>query len=95
MSKIQLVSTVLDQSHLIPVPLQVRPIFWSFDHALRLYPQSHLVSFFTFTNQLILADKCEPFVVEYEETQAINPGSFANSGSFMVYQPALNDVQPR
>lgn len=34
----QLVQTILDQAHLAPLPLTVRPILWDFDHSLRLYP---------------------------------------------------------
>lgn len=35
---IQLVQTILDQCHLSPLPLSIRPTLWDFDHALRLYP---------------------------------------------------------
>lgn len=41
----QLVQTVLDQSHLAPFPLQVRPILWEFDQALRLFPLPTAVRF--------------------------------------------------
>jgi hypothetical protein len=34
----QLVQTILDQCHLSPLPLSIRPTLWDFDHALRLYP---------------------------------------------------------
>lgn len=34
----QLVQTVLDQAHLAPLPISVRPVLWDYDHALRLYP---------------------------------------------------------
>lgn len=30
--------TVLDQCHLSPLPLSVRPTLWDYDHTLRLYP---------------------------------------------------------
>lgn len=33
-----MVQTVLDQCHLSPLPLSVRPTLWDYDHALRLYP---------------------------------------------------------
>lgn len=33
-----LVRTVCDQSHLCPLPVTVKPIYWNFDHAMRLYP---------------------------------------------------------
>lgn len=43
-SSLQLVQTILDQAHLAPLPLNVRPILWDFDHALRLYPMPTTVS---------------------------------------------------
>ena len=33
-----LAATLLQQSHLCPVPLEAQPVFWNFDHALHLYP---------------------------------------------------------
>ena len=33
-----LCATLLQQSHLCPVPLEAQPVFWNFDHALHLYP---------------------------------------------------------
>lgn len=33
-----LVRTLCDQSHLCPLPVTVKPIYWNFDHAMRLYP---------------------------------------------------------
>lgn len=38
-----LVSTLLDQAHLCPLPPQVRPILWEYAHALRLYPMPSAV----------------------------------------------------
>jgi DNA polymerase alpha/epsilon subunit B len=39
----QLVSTILEQGHLCPLPLHVRPIYWELDYTLRLTPLPHLV----------------------------------------------------
>ena len=39
----KLIRTVLDQSHLCPLPLQKQPIYWAHDHALRLYPMPDVV----------------------------------------------------
>lgn len=33
-----LCATLLQQSHLCPVPLEAQLVFWNFDHALHLYP---------------------------------------------------------
>lgn len=43
-----MVRTVLDQGHLCPLPLAVRPIYWSHDHALRIYPSPQAVSMIPF-----------------------------------------------
>ncbi|KAJ1981359.1 DNA-directed DNA polymerase epsilon, subunit B [Dimargaris xerosporica] len=75
--KQHLVRTLIDQSHLCPLPLRTAPVYWSFDHALRLYP---------IPDALILADRYDSYAVEYEECQCLNPGSFAtNDYGFYVY----------
>ena len=38
-----LVSTLLDQAHLCPLPPLVRPVLWEYAHALRLYPMPSAV----------------------------------------------------
>ena len=40
-----LVSTILDQAHLVPLPIEVKPVYWQYEHALHLYPQPDLVLF--------------------------------------------------
>ncbi|CEG77121.1 hypothetical protein RMATCC62417_11918 [Rhizopus microsporus] len=80
-----LVRTILDQGHLCPLPLSVKPVYWGYDHALRLFPLPHAI---------ILADKCENYGISYEETHCINPGSFPNSEmTWSVYFPATKTSQ--
>ncbi|KAJ1650181.1 DNA-directed DNA polymerase epsilon, subunit B [Dispira simplex] len=81
--KRHLVRTLIDQSHLCPLPLRVAPVYWAFDHALRLYP---------IPDTLILADKYDAYSVEYEGCCCINPGSFANN-DFGFYVHYLNRNQ--
>jgi hypothetical protein len=38
-----LIMTLLQQSHLCPLPLLQQPIYWQYDHALQLYPLPHAV----------------------------------------------------
>jgi len=38
-----LIRTVIEQAHLCPLPLEVRPIYWEHDSAMRLYPLPHSV----------------------------------------------------
>ncbi|GAQ80362.1 DNA polymerase epsilon subunit B2 [Klebsormidium nitens] len=80
----QLAVTVLQQSHLCPLPLQVQPIFWEYDHALRLYPLPDV---------LVLADRAEQKEFVYENVVCFNPGSFANDSSFVIYRPAPREVE--
>jgi len=78
------VKTLIGQSHLCPLPLQVCPIYWSFDHALHLYPLPDLV---------VIGDKCDPFTEEQLGTNFINPGSFEKTDfAFKVYYPFENKV---
>lgn len=62
----QLVKTLLSQSHLIPLPIYVSPVYWQFDHSLRLYPLPDL---------LVIADKYDPFTVKESDCTVINPVS--------------------
>lgn len=63
----QLVKTVIDQAHLCPLPLSVRPVYWSFDNALRLFPLPDL---------LILADEYDGYMQTYADCTAVNPGAY-------------------
>lgn len=74
----QLAKTILDQGHLCPLPLSARPVYWAFDHALRLYPQPTTV---------FLADQYDQYLKRYKDTDVCNPGSFSTDFSFIVYWP--------
>ncbi|RKP37233.1 DNA polymerase alpha/epsilon subunit B-domain-containing protein, partial [Dimargaris cristalligena] len=83
--KRHLVRTLIDQSHLCPLPLRTAPVYWAYDYALRLYPIPDL---------LVLADKYETYSVDYEGCHCINPGSFVtNDFSFYVYYPSSGETQ--
>ena len=69
------VKTLLDQGHLSPLP---SPIYWQYDHALRLYP---------LPNAVILGDRVDQFYENYASCDCINPGPFSNDFSFVVYRP--------
>ncbi|KZZ93476.1 DNA polymerase alpha/epsilon, subunit B [Ascosphaera apis ARSEF 7405] len=69
----KLVKTVLDQGHLSPFPLNVRPILGSFGSVLNLYP---------LPSALILADsETDPFALTYEGCHVMNPGRLVPEGS--------------
>lgn len=58
--------TVLQQSHLCPVPLETRPVSWQYDHALHLYPAPDLI---------VLADSAAASQFSFKQTEFVNPVS--------------------
>lgn len=80
-----LVSTVLDQASLAPLPQQVRPVLWEHAHALRLYPMP---------SALVLADCYERFELTYEGCHVFNPGSFRGGYyGWTTYYPATGQAE--
>ncbi|KAI7871797.1 DNA polymerase alpha/epsilon subunit B-domain-containing protein [Spinellus fusiger] len=74
-----LIRTIIDQGHLSPLSMSIRPIYWAYDHALRLYP---------LPQTLILADQCANYGASYGGTHCINPGSFPDSDfTWSIYYP--------
>jgi len=83
-----LASVLTEQGHLCPVHLNKQPIYWNFDHALRLYPLPKV---------LVIADagaqQFEWGLPAANETDSeaglcINPGSFSSDGGgFICYWP--------
>jgi DNA polymerase epsilon subunit 2 len=78
------VRTIMDQSHLSPIQLSTRPIIWNYDHALQLYPLPSV---------LMLGDSVQSYEFSYEHCPAVNVGSFAADGSFVVYYPSTNKIE--
>ncbi len=78
-----LVKTLLEQSHLCPLPLTTRPVHWNTEHALRLYPLPDL---------LVLGDRVEHFNWSHYGCSCVNPACFALDQSFVVYHPASGKV---
>lgn len=73
-SYFQFVSTLIGQSHLCPLPLHICPVYWSYDHALSLYPLPNLV---------IIGDKGDPFSIQKYGCHFVNPVNFT------IYYDAL------
>lgn len=72
------VKTMLDQGHLCPLPLSSCPIYWRYDHVLRLYPPP---------DALVVGDHIEQYYENYGECDTVNPGPFSVNFSFLVYRP--------
>jgi len=78
------VKTIMDQGHLCPVSSSSCPIYWQYDHALRMYPLPDAV---------ILGDRVDQFFETYAECDAINPGPFSEDFNFVVYRPTAEIIQ--
>jgi len=78
-----LCATLLQQSHLAPLPLQHAPVLWEHDAALWLFPTPHA---------LLLADRsAHPATLLFEDCACMNIGSFGTDGSFALYRPATRE----
>lgn len=81
-----LVQTILDQAHLCPFPMNVQPIIWEHDQALRLYPMP---------TATVLADNYPAYDLTYEGCHVFNPGSFGLGGRpvWAIYEVASRTSQ--
>jgi DNA polymerase epsilon subunit 2 len=79
-----LVKTLMEQSHLCPMPQAVCPLYWNYDQAMTLYPIPDLA---------VLGDSYEQYVVREKDYLACNPGSFAADCSFIVVRPSTMEVE--
>ena len=75
--------TVLQQSHLCPLPLVQQPVYWQLDHALQLYPLPHA---------LVLADGSAQAMHRHAGCLVLNPGQLSE-GLFACYVPAQEEVE--
>lgn len=76
------VTTLLHQAHVCPLPLSQQPVYWAHDHALRVHPLPHM---------LVIAEDLDPYCVgdaEDDRPVVVNPGSFAEDGVFTILRPA-------
>ena len=77
----RMIRTILDQGHLIPISNV--PVFWNFDHTLRLYP---------LPDTLVLGgDNAEAYSEVYGGCRVIHPGTFLDGGSYAEFAPS-NDL---
>jgi len=73
-----LVKTILDQSYLCPLPIEICPVYWNYAHSLYLYPSPHLI---------VLADTNDDYMWKYQDCNVVCPGNFSANGSFIAYTP--------
>ena len=68
----KLVKTILDQGHLSPFPISIRPVLWDYAGVLQLYP---------LPSALVIMDPEIPaFAVTYEGCHVMNPGPIVPHG---------------
>ncbi|CAH8264392.1 unnamed protein product [Arabidopsis lyrata] len=103
-----LVSKLIHQSHLCPLPLLFQPIIWNYDHCLRLYPtpytfgnakpalkQERIVVdlLILFGIHIVLGDKSDKKVCKFGGATCFNPGSFSTDSTFVAYRPSTQEIE--
>ena len=83
----KLVKTILDQGHLSPFPLSIRPVLWDYAGALQLYPLP--------TALILLDPEAPPFAVTYEGCHVMNPGPLVSSENKGIARWMEYDVKTR
>lgn len=78
-----LCATVLQESHLCPVPLEYQPVAWEWDHSLWVYPLPH---------GLVLADAEPAARYTFDTCACLNPGSLLQ-GTFGAWKPTENEME--
>lgn len=81
----EMVRFLLDQAHLVPLPLEQSNILWAFDHALRLYPLPHAV---------FVGGVTQPFDTLYSECRFCSVGPFSREAEFYAYHPLKDLMEP-
>ena len=78
-----LCATVLQESHLCPVPLEYQPVAWELDHSLWVYP---------LPDGLVLADAEPAARYTFDTCSCLNPGSLLD-GTFGAWKPTTNEME--
>lgn len=81
----QMVKFLLDQAHLVPLPMAQSSILWAYDHTLRLYPLPHAV---------FIGGVTQPFDLEYQECKFCSVGPFCREAEFYAYHPIKDLIEP-
>jgi len=81
----QFAKTLTSQGHLCPLPGEMCPVYWPYDHALYLYPLPDVV---------VVGDRFGGFTAEHMDCTVFNPGPFArNNFNFKVFIPSSSQVE--
>mmetsp|Transcript_50831 Transcript_50831/g.145934 ORF Transcript_50831/g.145934 Transcript_50831/m.145934 type:complete len:549 (-) Transcript_50831:82-1728(-) len=77
-ARTEMVRFLLDQAHLVPLPLEQSNILWAYDHTLRLYPLPHAV---------FIGGVTQPFDTSYAECKFCSVGPFSREAEFYAFHP--------
>ncbi|XP_046460207.1 DNA polymerase epsilon subunit 2-like [Daphnia pulex] len=81
----QFAKTLTSQGHLCPLPGEICPVYWPYDHALYLYPLPDVV---------VVGDRLGGFTAQNMDCVIFNPGPFSrNNFNFKVYIPIRSQVE--
>lgn len=73
--KMQFAKTLTSQGHLCPLPGEICPVYWPYDHALYLYPLPDVV---------VVGDRFGGFTAENMECVIFNPVNFWGSFDILI-----------
>lgn len=76
---------LLDQAHLVPLPLVESNLLWNFDHTLRLYPLPDAV---------FIGGMSDAFDFSYQQCTFGSVGQFSRDASFYAYYPIKGQLDP-
>jgi len=77
-ARTEMVRFLLDQAHLVPLPLEQSNILWSYDHTLRLYPLPDAV---------FVGGVSQGFDCAYQDCKFCSVGPFNRDADFYAYHP--------
>jgi len=80
---VEMTRFLLDQAHLVPLPLEESNVLWEYDHTLRLYPLPTAV---------FVGGLTQAFESIHEECQFCSVGSFSRDARFYAYYPVKEQL---
>ena len=76
--------TIISQGHVLPLSIASQPVYWEFDHALRLSPTPDAV---------IIGEDQDFWSNDFNESIVFCPGSFSANATFAVFRPGMRTVE--
>lgn len=84
-ARFEMVRFLMDQAHLVPLPLESTNVLWAYDHVLRLYP---------LPDAIFIGGVSQPFDCTYQECKFASVGPFSRNAEFYAYFPIKEEMQP-